>query len=47
MRKCTECDTVNDPTDDACMVCASPLPRSRVRINLTGRELRPQARTEG
>ena len=37
MRKCRACDTVNDSTERVCMVCDTPFPISRVRINLTGR----------
>lgn len=43
MRQCSECDTVNDPAEAACMVCDTPFPPSRVRINLTGRN-RPAQR---
>ncbi|MER7694377.1 hypothetical protein [Streptomyces sp. NPDC097610] len=38
MRKCSQCDTNNGPQDKICMVCDSPLPASRVRINLSGRK---------
>ncbi|MFC8949721.1 hypothetical protein [Streptomyces rochei] len=37
MRKCRACDTVNDFTERVCMVCDTPFPLSRVRINRTGR----------
>lgn len=36
MRKCIACGTVNNSTAKACMVCDTPFPLSRVRINLTG-----------